>query len=491
MFDGAPCPNSDLKDHFANHRRHILGIDAAIETPFGQKPLVYLDWTAMGREDIRVSDRIRECLAYFGNTHTDTNFTGEFTSGLYHEAHNIIGRHVNASKDDIVLFKGSGMTGAINWLQYMLGLRDMHLPHDKRPVILITHLEHHSNQTSWEESSALVRIVQAGPDGMPDLDHLESLCRAHADAGRTIYGSFTACSNVTGVTVDFYAMAKIVHRYGGKCFVDFAASAPYVDIDMHPPDPEERLDAIVFSPHKFLGGPGSAGVIVLGKELYNRDVPVFVGGGIVSWTNPWGGHSFYDNIQLREDAGTPQIVQGFKAGLSIAIKQDLQPVRMAERKSELVGRAIDGLQRITGVSVLEGRNRRRQGIVSFTVDGLHYALVVKLLNDLAGIQVRGGCSCAGTYGHYLFHIDKAHSKEITEMIDHGDNSCKPGWVRVSLHPTMSDGELELFLSTLEEIVGERTNLIAQYHYDEHSNTWHHKNGFRPAPLQEVERYFRM
>ena len=491
MFDGTPITETSLEAHFASHRQHILGVDAAIQTPFGEKPLIYLDWTAMGREDLRVSDRIRESLAFFGNTHTDTNFTGEFTSGLYHEAHNIIGRHVNASKDDIVLFKGSGMTGAINWLQYMLGLRDSHMPCEKRPVVLITHLEHHSNQTSWEESNAIVRIVQAGPDGLPDLNHLESLCRAHADAGRTIYGSFTACSNVTGVCTDYYAMAKILHKYGGKCFVDFAASAPYVDIDMHPADPECRIDAIVFSPHKFLGGPGSAGVIVLSKELYNRDVPVFVGGGIVSWTNPWGGHSFYDNIQLREDAGTPQIVQGFKAGLSVSIKRALDPNLMAVRKASLVSKAIQSLEQIPGISVLEGRNRNRQGIVSFTVDGLHYALVVKLLNDLAGIQVRGGCSCAGTYGHYLFQIDKAHSKEITQMIDHGDNSCKPGWVRVSLHPTMTDGELDCFLGTLEEIIRDRKNLIGQYQYDEHNNTWHHRNGFRPEPLQDVQRYFQM
>lgn len=481
----------DIESHFDTHRRNILGIDATISTPFGDKPLAYLDWTAMGREDRRVSERIRESLAFFGNTHTDTNFTGEFTSGLYYEAHNVIGRHVNASKDDIVLFKGSGMTGAINWLQYMLGLRDSHLPQSERPVVLITHLEHHSNQTSWEESSCDVRIVQAGDDGLPDLDHLDFLCRSNANEGRKVYGSFTACSNVTGVCTDIYEMARIVHRSGGKVFVDFAASAPYVEIDMHPPDPDARLDAITFSPHKFLGGPGSAGVIVLSKDLYNREVPVFVGGGIVSWTNPWGGHSYYENIQLREDAGTPQIVQGFKAALALSLKDDLNPGLMAIRKAEWVNRTIDGLQKIPGVTVLEANNRARQGIVSFTVERIHYALVVKLLNDLAGIQVRGGCSCAGTYGHYLFHIDKAHSKEITEMIDHGDNSCKPGWVRVSLHPTMTEAELELFLGTLAEIVAERTSLVAQYEYDGHQNTWHHRSGFRPEQLNKVERYFRL
>jgi selenocysteine lyase/cysteine desulfurase len=345
-------------------------------------------------------------------------------------------------------------------------------------------MEHHSNQTSWLETVADVVLLNPDAKGGVDLHQLESLLQAYKDR-RLKIGSFTACSNVTGIQTPYHQLAKIMHNHGGICFVDFAASAPYVNIDMHPEDPMEKLDAIFFSPHKFLGGPGSSGVLVFDSRIYSNNVPDHPGGGTVLWTNPWGEHKYYTDIELREDGGTPGILQAIRVALCLNLKNQMGVGNILKREKELLTLLKNKLEQIPHLHILDGEiKNNRLGIVSFYLDNIHYNLVVRLLNDRFGFQVRGGCSCAGTYGHYLYHIDEKTSKQITDKIDQGDMSDKPGWVRFSLHPIMTNEEIILFAKALKEITENIEDWKKDYVYDPSSNDYFYIHHIREdmAPL---------
>jgi selenocysteine lyase/cysteine desulfurase len=296
-------------------------------------------------------------------------------------------------------------------------------------------------------------------------------------------GSFSACSNVTGIKTPYHELAKIMHEYDGLAFVDFAASAPYVDINMHPEDPDEKLDAIFFSPHKFLGGPGSSGIMIFDKRLYTNPVPDNPGGGTVDWTNRWGQYKFVDDIEAREDGGTPGFLQVIRAALAIELKDKMSTEKIEKREKELVDLAFKELRKIPGIKILADNIEDRLGVMSFYHTDIHYNLIVKLLSDKFGIQVRGGCACAGTYGHYLLNVSYQDSKKITDLINHGDLSQKPGWVRWSLHPIMKDEEVYYFTNALSQIIENADEWAKEYTYDKHSNEFYHKK-FKPFNVEE-------
>jgi selenocysteine lyase/cysteine desulfurase len=472
---------ANLQDYFERFRRNIVGIDQKFQSPYGEQRIVYADWTASGRLYAPIEERIASGLGPFvGNTHTETSVTGTRMTRAYRRAHEIIKRHVNAGPDDVVLTPGFGMTSAINKFQRILGLKIpeqlapfVKLPEKYRPAVFVTHMEHHSNHTSWLETIADVVCVEPDELGLVDLDSLRALLDEYSDRELKI-GAFTACSNVSGVRPPIHALARAMHESGGLCFVDYAASAPYVDIDMHPADPLEKLDAIFFSPHKFLGGPGASGVLIFDANLYRSRVPDQPGGGTVDWTNPWGGRKYVSAIEEREDGGTPGFLQAIKAALCIQLKEEMGVEKMAAREEELTRNAFAGLRLIPGMRILADHLEDRQGILSFYVERIHYNLIVKLLNDRFGVQTRGGCVCAGTYGHYLLHVDPVQSKRITDKIDDGDLSEKPGWVRMSVHPTTTDDELEYMIDAIARIVRNHGEWGGDYTY---SNL---KNEFEPA-----------
>ncbi len=472
----------NLEEYFEPFRRKTIGYGKEFKTNFGLKKIVYADWIASGRLYSEIEEKIANQFGPFvGNTHTETSVTGTSMTKAYHYSHEIIKRHVNASEKDIIITAGFGMTAVINKFQRILGLKApeqllpyIKLPEELKPVVFITHMEHHSNQTSWLETLADVEIIEPTDEGLVDYEYLEELLEKHKNRKLKI-GSFTACSNVTGIQTDYYRLAKTMHRHNGICFIDFSASAPYVDINMHPEDPEERLDAIFFSPHKFLGGPGSSGVLIFNSDLYTRKVPDNPGGGTVDWTNPWGQHKYIDDIEKREDGGTPGFLQSIKAALAIRLKEEMGTEKMQMRERELLNIIWDEMENIPKLHLLADRHRDRLAVLSFFVEDLHYNLIVKLLNDIYGIQVRGGCSCAGTYGHYLLHIDPTRSKKITNQINHGDFSSKPGWVRLSLHPSMTDEEVRYILNAIEEIIEKGHSWEKLYTYNPHTNEFIHKN----------------
>ncbi|MBD3289806.1 aminotransferase class V-fold PLP-dependent enzyme [candidate division KSB1 bacterium] len=473
---------SQLENQFSPYRKNIIGIDQKFTSPYGEKQIIYADWVASGRLYAPIERKISsEFGPFVGNTHTETSVTGTSMTRAYHLAHDLIKKHVNAGPDDIIITAGFGMTAVINKFQRILGFRvpeqlagRLQLADTERPVVFVTHMEHHSNHTPWLETIAEVVVLEPDEQGLVTPDSLYRELRKYKDRKVKI-GSFTACSNVTGICTPYHQLAALMHEFGGVCFVDFAASAPYIDIDMHPYDPLESLDAIFFSPHKFLGGPGSSGVLIFNSNLYHRHSPDQPGGGTVDWTNPWGKFKYVDNIEAREDGGTPGFLQAVRTALCIQLKNNMGTEKMLLREEELLVIAFRELKKIPGLNLLAGHIDDRLGIISFYVDNIHYNLIVKMLNDRFGIQVRGGCSCAGTYGHFLLHIDQQHSKKITDQIDHGDLSAKPGWVRLSLHPTLTNDELHYIIDALRQIVKNINIWEKDYSYSSRLNEYIHKN----------------
>lgn len=481
-----------LEKYFEPFRKNTIGVDQSFTSPYGEKKIIYADWIASGRLYHPIEKTMSEVFGPFvGNTHSEASITGTSMTLAYHYSHDIIKHHVNAKHDDVIITAGSGMTGMVNKFQRILGLkvaeqlRDfLSLPDSLRPIVFITHMEHHSNHTSWLETIADVVAINPTDEGLVDLNDLETQLKKYEDRKLKI-GAFTACSNVTGIHTPYHEMAKIMHEHNGYCFVDFACSAPYEYIDMNPSDPMKKLDAIFFSPHKFLGGPGSSGVLIFDPKLYKNQIPDDPGGGTVDWTNPWGGHKFVSSIEAREDGGTPAFLQSIRASLAIKLKEEMGVEKIMQREKHLVKITFERLRKIPGLHILADNIEDRLGAISFYVDNIHYNLIVKLLNDRYGVQVRGGCSCAGTYGHHLLHVTPQMSKRITEKIDHGDLSEKPGWVRMSIHPTMTEEELLTIIEAIGEIVRNIDSWQKDYKYDPHMNEYYYKNGYQKESIYKM------
>ncbi|HEY9261881.1 aminotransferase class V-fold PLP-dependent enzyme [Chitinophaga sp.] len=487
---------SGLENYFAVYRNNIVGHQQYFDSPFGQKKIIYADWTATGRAYGPIEKYIQQhILPFVGNTHTTTTITGTLMSAAYEAAKQIVKAHVNASEEDVLLFCGSGMTSAVNKLQRILGMRmPEHLvdyidftrcDEAEKPVIFVTHMEHHSNQLSWLETIANVEIIGCDENGNVDIAHLSALL-AHFKHRSNKIAAVTACSNVTGIHTPYHDIAQLMHQYGGVCFVDFACAAPYCDINMHPAEPDTHLDAVYFSMHKFLGGPGTPGVLIFNKQLYRNAVPDHPGGGTVSYSNPWKVHEYVADIEQREDGGTPPFLQGIKAAMCIRLKEKMGVANILQREEELLEIIFSRLSNMKQVAVLEAAVIKRLGVISFIVTGAPYNLIVKLLNDRFGIQMRGGCSCAGTYGHMLLQVDKPRSYAILEAIRAGDLSCKPGWVRLSIHPVMTNAEVIFIMDAIEMTVSNVVEWGKDYTYDRHTNEYSFKRRIEKEPQQVAE-----
>jgi selenocysteine lyase/cysteine desulfurase len=464
-----------LEEYFKPFRENIIGYD--LKTADQKLNIIYSDWTASGRLYAPIEEYLSKDLGRFvANPHTENNEMGRKINSAYHNAKTIIKRHVNANDNDALICTGAGATSAIIKLQRIMGLTKAHsqpqnlmqqftgalfsrlaklnikTSYTSRPVVFVTHMEHHSNHTSWNECNVDVVVLDRAPDGQPCIKHLEHQLQNYKNRKVKI-GAFTACSNVTGIQTNIHQLAKTMHLNDGVCFADYACSAPYVDIDMHPNAPLERLDAIYFSPHKFLGGPGTSGVLIFNKALYARThcAPDRPGGGTVLWTNPWGQQAYFSDIEKREDGGTPPFLQTIKTAAAIELKESMTVAKIAEREDHLRRILMSGLAELPSVRILEPHIKQRLCIVSFYMENIHFNLIVRLLSDRFGIQARGGCSCAGTYGHVLLDVDQKQSAEIVAKLNAGDLSSKPGWVRISLHPTNTDEEAFYILDAIAEI----------------------------------------
>jgi len=518
-----PCTyqKSAFENFFSAFRKNTIGHQQIFESPFGKKEIIYADWTAGGRAYRPIEEYIQKAIMPFlANTHTETTITGTLMSKAYEEAKVIIKGHVNANSDDVLVFCGSGMTAAVNKLQRILGMRiperimdyvkkrsltdaeelnddeskvreniNDHLQLDEalKPVVFVTHMEHHSNQITWLETIATVEIIRADENGNVDLKYFRSLLEQFRHRKNKI-AAVTACSNVTGIQTPYHEIAKLIHEYDGLCFVDFACSAPYIHMNMHPAERGTHLDAVYFSPHKFLGGPGTPGVLIFNKKMYKNRIPDQPGGGTVMYSNPWKAHEYITNIEQREDGGTPPFLQGIKAAMCIRLKEEMGVENILNREEEMLRLIFARFSKMEKVEILEEDSKKRLGVISFIVNGAHYNLIVKLLNDKFGIQTRGGCSCAGTYGHILLHVDKARSYGILNSIRSGNLLCKPGWIRLSVHPTMTNAEINFIMDAIELTVCHFRDWMKDYIYDPASNEYSFK-GIEAKEQCKIEDWF--
>ena len=482
----------NLEKYFEKYRNNIIGNNATFVSPYGKQTIIYADWIASGRLYEPIEEKMQKQFGpMVGNTHSEASETGVTMTFAYHLSQKIIKEHVNASEDDIILTAGSGMTRLVSKLQRIIGLK---IPEstanfcklankkikdcvndlgNNKPIVFISHMEHHSNHTSWLETIADVVVVPPNDQLLVCPNNLKKELEKHKDRTFKI-GSFSAGSNVTGVIPPYKELCRLMHQYNGLCFLDFAATAPYCNIDMHPKnDPDASIDALFFSPHKFLGGPGSAGVLVFNKKMYKNQIPDNPGGGTVTWTNMWQEYSYYDNIEVREDGGTPAFLQTIRSALSIKLKEQMGVENIHAREKELLKIAFEEIAKISQIKILADYVTDRIGAVSFYVTGIHHNLIVKMLNDRFGIQMRGGCSCAGTYGHFLLNVDKNMSNAITNEINSGNLTHKPGWIRLSIHPTMSNNELYFIIDALKQTVTNIDEWRTDYYFSEKTGEWYH------------------
>ena len=495
------CGMQERSDLIETIRRAVIGNDDVVAGPFGARRVIYADYTASGRSLAFIEEFIREAvLPLYANTHTESSGTGLQTSRFREEARNIIREAVGATNDHAVIFCGSGTTGAIDRLIGVLGLRipanlddeynlSGFIPADERPVVFIGPYEHHSNELPWRESIADVVVIAEDEDGHVDLADLEQQLVSHADRPLKI-GSFSAASNVTGIITDVRSVSIILHKHGALSFWDFAAAAPYVGIDMGPTD--EGLDgefaykdAIFLSPHKVIGGPGTPGLLVARKDLFHNRVPAVPGGGTVAYVNPTE-HRYLDDIEIREEGGTPAIIESIRAGLVFQLKGAVGTEAIREREEAFIRKAIDSWCANPNIDVLGNLDAARLSIVSFVVRfgerHLHHNYVVALLNDLFGIQSRGGCSCAGPYGHRLLGIDLDTSHEFAREVSRGCEGIKPGWVRVNFNYFISDAVFDYILQAVHLVAEQGWKLLPQYCFDPASGLWKHKDQPSEPPM---------
>ena len=474
-------------------RHSVIGSRTPIATPFGEKPLIYADYTASGRSLGFIEDIIREqVLPFYANTHTETSFTGAQTTALREQARRIIRRAVNGSSEDQVIFCGAGATAAINKLIDILNLRlpdDLSrrydlaagIPPQDRPVVFIGPYEHHSNELPWRESIAELVVTPLDGQGQIDSRALEARLHAYADRPLKI-GSFSAASNVTGVKSDVAGISALLKKHGALAFWDYAAAAPYVAIDMNGDTP---LDAVFISPHKFIGGPGTPGLLVAKKSIMQNRVPAVVGGGTVKYVTPVD-HRYIEDHERREEGGTPGIVESIRAGLVFRLQQEVGTREISRLEGEFVERALARFSACPGLTVLGERNAPRLSIVSLRFRhgerDLHYGFVVALLNDLFGIQMRGGCSCAGPYGHNLLGMDMAYSKAIETELDKGNMLFRPGWVRLNFNYFIDEDEFEYLVRAVELVATHGWRLLPYYHADTAAGVWRYQGQPRDLPV---------
>lgn len=457
---------------FQDIRSAVIGEGTAIPGPFGPRALIYADYVATGRALAFIEDAIRtHVLPYFGNTHTETSFAGRRTTQLREMAREAVREAVGADEKHAVIFTGSGATGAVDKLVRALAMMGL----DEGAVVFVGPYEHHSNDLPWRESGATLVRVPLNEGGGICLETLERELSAHAGAPLKV-GAFSAASNVTGIRSDLRAIARLLHAHGGWCVADFAAAAPYIPVRLAEtaPGAGDRIDAAVLSPHKYPGGPGASGVLIADRGFFASERPTLTGGGTVSYVTAEG-HRYVTDPEHREEGGTPAIVDNIRAGMVLQLKRDMDEARVEARETVLTRRMEEALRAIPGVELLGPSNVPRVGIFSFNVRSrgrlLHHNYVVALLNDLFGIQARGGCSCAGPYGHALLNIDATTTARHEAAVQEGHTAFRPGWARLGVNWFFDEADVDHIAAAIRFVAERGLEMLPHYRLDVAEGVW--------------------
>lgn len=484
---------------FEQLRADLIGSEAVIRTPFGERCVTYADYVASSKPLRSVEDQLGQMLPLYANTHTEDSATGAYSTNLTHQASEYIKQQLGGNEDYKLVFCGSGSTAAVHRLQEILGLivpqvyRQIvlsQLPPEQRPVVFVGPYEHHSNEVTWRETLAEVVEIPLCEQGTLNVEALAQALQDPAYAGRPKIGSFSAASNVTGLLTDTRKVAKLLHQHGAYAFFDFAASGPYVEIDMRP-DAEDGYDAVFLSPHKFVGGVGTPGLLCFHQKLYQLSSPTTAGGGTVRYVTR-DKHSYVSDIEMREDAGTPAILGKLKMALAFRTKERLGIDNIMQREHQLFAKAVERLTKNPRLRLLGNLEAPRLAFLSFITlcsDGkqLHPRLVVRLLNDLFGIQARGGCACAGPYGHALLNLNDEQTEAYYQCVVGDIEGLKPGWTRLNLAPWASQAEVDFILNALEFVAEYGERFVPLYQFDWAVGAWTHSNDYYPPNfLHEAE-----
>lgn len=459
----AKLAGPDLEQRLHND---LIGSGAAIEGPFGRRRLVYADYVASGRALGIVENFIlEEVLPYYANSHTEASHCGGYMTRLRRAARDLIGTRCGAGPEHAVVFAGSGATAGLNRLVHLLGLGDK--AEAGRATVLVGPYEHHSNILPWRESGANVIEIDEGPDGGPDLDLLDAVLAEQAGRGPLI-GAFSAASNVTGIVTDVVAVTRRLKAAGAKVVWDYAGGAPYLPIAMNPA-PDAPIDAVVLSPHKFVGGPGASGVLIVRRDAVSTQLPSWSGGGTVRFASPES-HDYSEALEAREEAGTPNVVGDVRAALVFMVRDALGTDWIAARNAERVARAHAAWSNRPALELLGHRDAPRLPFFSFRIKGakgsyVHQQLVTRMLSDLYGIQARGGCACAGPYVHRLLGISSEKSRKLRARILSGHELEKPGFTRLNLSHLASDDEVEFILNSVIDLSERAPDLVRFYKGD--------------------------
>lgn len=493
--DPQTVPCSEQEQLIDTLRQQLIGRDATLQTPFGERPLIYCDHTASGRSLTSIENAIaRDVLPHYANTHSEASHTGRHTGQLREWARQTIKDVINAGPEDALIFCGSGATGAVNTLVHLLGLKSGDTQPSgssdealTRALVLVGPYEHHSNELTWRETAADVIRIPLDPVGSIDQRALTETLRQHRNRSLVI-GSFSAASNVTGIQSDVNGITQILKQHGALAIWDYAAGAPYLPINMNRED--APLDAVFFSPHKFIGGPGSSGVLAVKRQLLNNTVPSQIGGGTVRYVTPdW--HEWHPEPEHREEGGTPGIIESIRGAMAISIPRQVGYDVIAKREKQHVEKAETQFQAAPGLELLGPASAERLPIFSLRFRSgegeLHYGFVVRLLNDLFGIQARGGCSCAGPYGHTLLDLTPEHSEAMAAEVGRGFGCLRPGWVRFNLHWLSTEEEVDYVLRAMTLIARWGSRLLPSYTLDTKTGLWQHRE-FQVAPPASLDHF---
>lgn len=451
------------KHPLADLRAGLIGEGMMIPGLQRDVALVYADYVASGRALRQVEDFVmNHVLPYYANSHTEASFTGAYITNLRAEARATIARLTGAGPQHAVIFAGSGATAGLNKLVNLLGVYKA-----ANPVVLVGPYEHHSNLLPWRESRAKVVEIPEAETGGPDLAALQKALHEHASSD-LIIGSFSAASNVTGILTDPDPVSRLLKAHGALSVWDYAGGGPYLSIDMRAGTGTD-FDAIVLSPHKFPGGPGASGVLVVRRDAVRTQVPSQPGGGTVAFVSPWR-HDYLNDLEAREEAGTPNIIGDIRAGLAFLVKEAAGQDNIHALEVEYLAKATKRWQENPRLTLLGVDKAHRLPFFSFLVtDGqgqmVPPQLFTTLLSDVYGIQARGGCACAGPYGHRLLQINRKESEEIHAALEKGEMVDKPGWVRLNFSYLMEVATVNFIIDAVDRLAHEIEQWAGHYHYD--------------------------